>query len=142
MLYLAIEPAIRRRFPEKIVSWTRLLSGNWRDPIVARDILAGIAAGSLFAFGRYLIEWVSRATGVENVRPILSSIDPLNGAADVLGQFLTRHAQTAIGALAIALVWFVFAAAAQWLFKRAWIGTVMLWALLVANIISQFSDRN
>lgn len=39
MLYMAIEPIVRRRDPQLLVSWTRLLSGKWRDPLVGRHIL-------------------------------------------------------------------------------------------------------
>jgi serine/threonine-protein kinase len=45
VLYIAIEPFVRRRWPQVLVSWTRLLSGDFRDPLVARDALAGCAAG-------------------------------------------------------------------------------------------------
>jgi serine/threonine-protein kinase len=44
-LYIAIEPFVRRRWPEVLVSWTRLLSGDWRDPLVGRDVLIGCAVG-------------------------------------------------------------------------------------------------
>ncbi len=47
ILYIAIEPFVRRRWPQVLVSWTRLLSGDWRDPRVARDALAGCALGVL-----------------------------------------------------------------------------------------------
>jgi hypothetical protein len=47
ILYIAIEPFVRRRWPQILVSWTRLLSGDWRDPRVARDVLAGCALGVL-----------------------------------------------------------------------------------------------
>src|SRR5262245_14015568 len=30
VLYLAIEPYLRRRWPERIISWSRLLAGRWR----------------------------------------------------------------------------------------------------------------
>jgi serine/threonine-protein kinase len=44
LFYLALEPFVRRVWPESLVSWTRLLFGNWRDPMVARDILIGTMA--------------------------------------------------------------------------------------------------
>jgi len=45
LFYLAMEPYVRRRWPETIISWTRLLGGRIRDPLVGRDILFGLAAG-------------------------------------------------------------------------------------------------
>jgi serine/threonine-protein kinase len=43
VFYIALEPFVRRRWPQSLVSWTRLLSGEWRDPIVSRDMLIGFA---------------------------------------------------------------------------------------------------
>ncbi|HKR65249.1 MAG TPA: serine/threonine-protein kinase [Thermoanaerobaculia bacterium] len=45
LVYLALEPFVRRRWPDKLISWARLLAGNWRDPMVGRDILIGLPAG-------------------------------------------------------------------------------------------------
>ncbi len=41
LLYIALEPYVRRRWPATLVSWSRLLAGGFRDPLVGRDILAG-----------------------------------------------------------------------------------------------------
>jgi Protein kinase domain len=49
VLYLAMEPFVRRRWPWRIVAWNRLLAGRWRDPLVGRDVLVGAAAGALVA---------------------------------------------------------------------------------------------
>ena len=42
LIYLALEPIVRRNLPELIVSWNRLLAGDWRDPLVGRDVLFGV----------------------------------------------------------------------------------------------------
>jgi serine/threonine protein kinase len=47
IFYIAIEPFVRRKWPQILVSWTRLLSGEWRDPLVARDVLVGAAIAAL-----------------------------------------------------------------------------------------------
>ncbi|HXW57471.1 MAG TPA: protein kinase [Candidatus Cybelea sp.] len=49
LLYIALEPHVRRRWPNSLISWTRLLSGQLRDPIVGRDLLLGMAAGVVWA---------------------------------------------------------------------------------------------
>jgi serine/threonine protein kinase len=49
ILYLALEPIMRRRRPEWIISWSRLLGGNFRDPLVGRDILIGACLGALMS---------------------------------------------------------------------------------------------
>jgi hypothetical protein len=47
--YVAIEPFVRRQWPQVLVSWARLLAGDWRDPLVGRDIVIGCTAGVLVA---------------------------------------------------------------------------------------------
>jgi serine/threonine-protein kinase len=41
VLYVALEPYVRRRWPATLVSWSRLLAGGFRDPLVGRDVLVG-----------------------------------------------------------------------------------------------------
>ena len=45
LMYIAIEPFIRKRWPEMLISWSRLVAGRWRDPMIGRDLLIGVAAG-------------------------------------------------------------------------------------------------
>jgi hypothetical protein len=45
LAYLGLEPWLRRHWPESLVSWTRLLGGSVRDPLVGRDVLIGVAWG-------------------------------------------------------------------------------------------------
>ena len=45
VLYMAVEPFIRRRWPESLISWTRVLSGRIRDPLVGGHLLVGAAWG-------------------------------------------------------------------------------------------------
>ena len=51
--YMAIEPFVRRRWPQILISWTRLLSGKGRDQLVARDVLIGCGVGVLIACMSY-----------------------------------------------------------------------------------------
>jgi hypothetical protein len=46
VLYVALEPFARRRWPEMLISWQRALSGRWRDPLVGRDALIGTVVGA------------------------------------------------------------------------------------------------
>ena len=54
LLYVALEPYLRRRRPEGCISWNRLLSGRMGDPLIGRDLLIGVTAGVLIAAISYL----------------------------------------------------------------------------------------
>ncbi len=45
LLYVMLEPYVRRRWPVTLISWNRVLAGKWRDPLVGRDVLFGILVG-------------------------------------------------------------------------------------------------
>ena len=49
VIYMALEPYVRRRWPQVLVSWNRLQSGRLRDPLVGGHVLAGAVLGVAFA---------------------------------------------------------------------------------------------
>lgn len=46
LVYIGFEPFIRRYWPQSLISWTRLLRGSWRDPLVGYHLLAGSVFGA------------------------------------------------------------------------------------------------
>jgi serine/threonine-protein kinase len=63
LVYVALEPFVRRRWPGRIISWNRLLAGDWRDPLVGRDLLLGAFFGSAFVLVGYMQFFVPRWLG-------------------------------------------------------------------------------
>jgi predicted Ser/Thr protein kinase len=53
--YVAFEPHARRLWPRSLISWTRILEGRVRDPLVGRDVLVGVLAGVLIAVAEVLL---------------------------------------------------------------------------------------
>ncbi len=45
-VYLALEPYARRRWPHTLISWSSVLIGRLRDPVVGADVLRGCALGT------------------------------------------------------------------------------------------------
>jgi hypothetical protein len=45
LLYVAFEPYVRKRSPATLISWSRLLAGRLRDPLIGADLLAGCVLG-------------------------------------------------------------------------------------------------
>jgi hypothetical protein len=64
VLYVALEPYVRRRWPQALVSWSRILSGHFADPLVGRDVLVSAAAAAssvaLFAAAQVAPLWRGR----------------------------------------------------------------------------------
>ncbi len=90
LVYIAMEPYVRRRWPQTLVSWNRLLGGKWRDPLVGRDVLVGCAAaGVAFALSWLAVE-LRDALGYPPPRPVPLGLGLLTGwlqiASAVLGQ--------------------------------------------------------
>jgi hypothetical protein len=83
-IYLALEPFVRRHWPQTLVSWTTLLGGRVRDRVVGRDVLFGVAIGVAVAV---LIRAIESLAGSSIVWP---SIDLLLGTRSTMGEILTR----------------------------------------------------
>ena len=49
LVYLAIEPFVRRSWPTMLVGWSRALAGRLPDPVIGRDLLIGVVAGLLLS---------------------------------------------------------------------------------------------
>jgi hypothetical protein len=127
LAYIAIEPIVRRRWPELLFSWSRLLSGRFRDPLVGRDVLAGIFIGAsmmlVLEAASATSNWVDLA-GMTPIPPspatmpsavgavsslfLVTSFSPLNGLGFltilVLSQVLLRRRWLAVGLTALLLV--------------------------------------
>jgi serine/threonine-protein kinase len=84
LIYIALEPFVRRRWPGRIISWNRLLAGDYRDPLVGRDLLLG----ALFGFGEILLGYAQqlapRWLGMAAETPQITYTATLKGAQYVL----------------------------------------------------------
>jgi hypothetical protein len=77
--YMALEPYVRRRWPDVLISWTRLLSGKIWDPLVGRDALAGALLGTVAALSGYVLDALPYWFNVPGITPIPSVPYSLGG---------------------------------------------------------------
>jgi serine/threonine-protein kinase len=75
ILYVALEPGVRRMWPDILIGWTRLLSGRIRDPLVGREVLIGVVAGVAVAMIRHLLVLTAPFFGLTHPEPVGSSSD-------------------------------------------------------------------
>jgi tRNA A-37 threonylcarbamoyl transferase component Bud32 len=72
--YIAIEPYIRRYWPRSMVGMARLLGGRWRDPIVGKELLAGVTLAGVFSIFPFFLQLSEHAmSGQTNVFLFLGS---------------------------------------------------------------------
>jgi predicted Ser/Thr protein kinase len=101
LMYIAFEPLVRQRWPRVLISWTRLLSGRLRDPLVGRDMLIGALAGMAVALlreGEFVASWL---LGLRSPAPFTSSLDGLGSWRQFASLALFVH----IEAMSMALGW-------------------------------------
>ncbi len=72
IFYLAVEPYLRRLWPQVLISWVRLLDGRFGDPLIGRDVVLGMLAGLLFSLIRRLHQIDQVSLGVSFPRPDMS----------------------------------------------------------------------
>jgi tRNA A-37 threonylcarbamoyl transferase component Bud32 len=105
LLYLALEPYVRRRWPSTIVSWMRLVGGSPQDPLVGRDVLIGIAWGAATAGLTSVVAAAVRRLGLPAPFPKVVSLDALLGwpeTVSTIASFQTAAVGWGMGLLLVA----------------------------------------
>ncbi len=136
MMYLAFEPYLRKHTPERVISWNRLLAGDWHDPLIGRDILVGICAGmiaiTLFGLRAYTTVW----SGEPPVTPFLMSNPYGTTLAGIRGfpvLFLSQATASLVQAFMVSFLVLFFTL----ILRRRWLGAAAAWGLLLAFSLSQ-----
>jgi hypothetical protein len=88
LVYIALEPYVRRLWPEVLISWSRLLSGRIRDPRVGRDVLIGGVAGLLLPLSFSLRLLLPAWLGGTPIPPVLPDLAVLSGLGPAVGRLL------------------------------------------------------
>jgi len=115
--YVALEPYLRRRSPQLLISWTRLLDGRFRDPLVGRDLLAGALLGSAFAAVTYFRNALPGWINIPGRYPLDPGRLPLGSAAEAISQF----SGLVSFALLYALAFVSLLVLAQLIFRKHWL---------------------
>jgi hypothetical protein len=133
LAYLGIEPWIRRHWPTSLISWTRVLSGSFRDPLVGRDVLIGIAFGVAGALYPQLIEYTLQAFGKGAVSPAFTGIWTLTTPRYVGASLFAAVNNAMFNTLLLTLLYVVFRRG----LRRPWLAALATIAVLTLIITSE-----
>jgi serine/threonine-protein kinase len=119
LVYLAIEPHVRRNWPDSLISWTRLGRGGFGDSLVASHVLAGLTAGAILEYivlpgGRLILSSSLVAGQGEN-------LNVLTGPA----QNLALVCQAFLGFLTLSLLFLIVVVVLRFITRRLWIADVV-----------------
>jgi serine/threonine-protein kinase len=120
VLYMALEPHVRRRSPEMLISWSRLLAGQLRDPLVGAHLLVGGILGVAASFFQALM---TLALPFRDVLWIPQLATGTGGA-------LSLWALMLIFAVGVAMSYALLLNLLRFLVRRRWLAALLLVAVL------------
>ena len=139
LLYLALEPYLRRRWPQRIISWSRLVAGDVRDPLVGRDILIGAVIGSFCVTLMYLRLLLPRWLGLDPGMPDVSDAfsTSMVGSAAFAKLFINQLSAAVVQTFMIVFLLLFLSL----LLRKDWagitVGFLMLASLFVFTVVGQ-----
>ena len=133
MMYVALEPIARRRMPAILISWNRMLAGNFRDPMIGRDLLAGIAMATISQFLGQLDVFYNAWRGLPPPLGNDSAFAILGGGGAVFAQPSSSMNSAIFNGLALMLMLVIL----QIIFRNRWIAAGAFMVIFVAKLALQ-----
>jgi len=127
-IYVALEPFVRRYWPQTLVSMTTALARRINDPVVGRDVLFGVVLGVAWLL---VIGVVDLWAGRENLRTNSGPLELLAGLRSTIGVALSKIPYGVRNGLFYFFLLFIF----RVLLRRSWAAAVaftLLFTLLGA----------
>jgi hypothetical protein len=123
-LYVALEPHVRRLWPQSMITWSRLLGGGVRDSLVGGHLLIGVAFGVAYTI-LFAVPPLLGAREVSAAVNLSSVVD----ARRMIGVFVSQLTSSIATAMGIFLLFFLLRA----LLRRQWLAAVVFILLLAAS---------
>jgi len=133
--YIALEPYVRRRWPDLLISWNRLLAGRFGDPLVGRDVLVGALIGAAMAALIHVSNALPAWFDVPGMTPVPPSALLMRGASEAASFLVNQLGEMAFNALGIMSFFFLSAS----ILRKKWLAAV---ALGLLNIVLSLSGEN
>ncbi len=126
VLYLALEPWVRRRWPQTMISWSRYTVKGWRDPLVGRDLLYAVGIGAFL----YMLDLLQSAVRGPSLPPMFpGALFALTGVASSASSMLFAFGGEVTDSLLIFFVLFI----SRVVMRKEWLA-VLATIAMVAGI--------
>jgi serine/threonine-protein kinase len=136
LLYIALEPHIRRRWPKLIISWSRLMVGNFRDPMVGRDLLIGGMLGLFHCACIALGALMPRLFGIDSAPTVPGNPFMLGSVRNMLAVFLTSHLAMSVFA-GFGILFFLLLL--YMILRKQWLAIAAMFLITLAIEVSAFA---
>jgi hypothetical protein len=104
VVYLALEPYVRKTWPDVLITWSRLTTGRLRDPMVGRDLLVGTLAGLALSLLEPLGTLLPPVLGYPAPAPYQTSLSPLMGVRNVIASIASAPATALLDGMIVMLM--------------------------------------
>ncbi len=128
LLYVALEPEVRRHWPKRLISWQRMLARSYRDPLVGRHVLVGLLIGTSMNLLVALIAIVSSMLNTSALELSASGMAHLTGTGFVVGSVLAQAGQAIFAGVFIT----VLVLLVRLVLRRTWAAVALSVAIIVA----------
>jgi eukaryotic-like serine/threonine-protein kinase len=127
VLYLALEPYVRKFWPTTVISWSRLLAGGVVDPQVGRDVLIGVFVAVSVVLLSRVDYHIRPLLGYPALPPLVPNLGMLSGLRPLLAVACVVVFNAAFNSL-----WIIFAlVAVNLLVRRVWITALVMVGFLM-----------
>jgi serine/threonine-protein kinase len=132
LCYFAVEPYVRKFWPPIMITWSRVLMGKFRDPLLGRDVLIGGTCGILLLVVLQLDNLLPGWLGGDRPLPLLPNaaceLGALVGVRYKLGVLVALF----IGSITLGLIVLLLMLLVRVAVRRPWPAAVISWLALTA----------
>jgi hypothetical protein len=129
VMYVAVEPYVRRLWPQSIISWTRLVHGRIYDHLVGQSLLAGALTGAFSLPLTYLTRLAPRWLGFAPAQPHYSrriEAGMLDGPRQALGHMI----ESGLQGVQWAMLMLVGVVLVKMLVRKTWLALLLFGAAM------------
>lgn len=126
LVYIAIEPAVRAKWPHSLITWNRLLAGQFMDARLGSHIVTGMALGLAMRYAFLLrYHWTVNQGGP----PDTNNLDSLLGT----GHMIARYSNVMFNAVVWSTVIFFVLTGLRTILRRDWVAAIVAAILFILN---------